>query len=184
MSEPADTLAALLVPGLVRHPDRLVILLDGGSGAGKTTLAMEFAAALATAGRPVRRVGLDEFYPGWDGLADASEMVVTDVFHPTRPGYYRWDWASDRRAERVRLDPTEDVMIEGCGALTPASAAYATVTIWLERPAADRRTLALARDGDGFARHWDRWASQEHRHWREHQPRQHADMVLCIDPSF
>jgi uridine kinase len=181
VSEPADTLRALLVPGLVRYPDRLVILIDGGSGSGKTTLATEFAAALATTGRPVHRIGLDEFYPGWDGLAAASAMVVDGLLHPTDPGYVRWDWAADRPADRVRLDPAEDLLIEGCGALTPQSAAYATLTVWLERPAATRKALALARDGESFAQHWDQWAAQEHRHWRGHHPRELADLVLCFD---
>lgn len=181
MSEPAETLGALLVPGLIRRPDRLVILIDGGSGSGKTSVATEFSARLAAAGRPVRQVGLDEFYPGWTGLAAASAMVVTDLLHSTHPGYSRWDWDAGRRAERIRLDPAEDLLIEGCGALTPASAAYATVTLWLERPADARKSLALARDGDGFARHWDQWAAQEQQHWRKHRPRQIADLVLCLD---
>ena len=190
MSEPADTLGALLLPGLVRRRERLVILVDGGSGSGKTTFANGLAAGLAAAGRPVRPIGMDEFYPGWDGLAAASAMVVTDLLHPTDPGFRRWDWVADRPAERVDLDAGQDLLIEGCGALTPASAAYATITLLLERPATARKALALARDGESFAAHWDRWAAQEHRHWREHRPRELADLVLCLDaeiernPSF
>lgn len=181
MNEPADTLAALLVPGLVRHPDRVVILIDGGSGSGKTSLASELSAALVAAGRPVRQVGLDELYPGWNGLAEASAMVVTNLLHPTEPGYHRWDWAAGHRAERIDLDPSEDLLIEGCGALTAGSAAYATVTLWLERSEPARKALALARDGDGFAPHWDRWADQEREHWRQHRPSEIAGLVLCLD---
>jgi cytidylate kinase len=172
------------VPGLVRHPGRLVVLIDGGSGSGKTTLAMELATAMATAGRPVHRIGLDEFYPGWDGLAAASAMVVDDVLHPSDPGYVRWDWVADRPANRVRLAAAEDLLIEGCGALTPGSAAHATLTLWLERPPAARKVRALARDGDSFAPHWEQWAAQERRHWRTHHPRELADLLLCLDEDF
>lgn len=180
MSEPADTLISLVVPGLARHRRRLVVLIDGGSGSGKTTLATELTAALGAAGRSIRLVGLDEFYPGWGGLAAASAMVVTNLLHPTAPGYHRWDWSGGRAGAWVRLDPAEDLVIEGCGALTPASAAYATVSIWLDRPAAARKQLALARDGPVFAAHWEAWAAQERRHWRKHRPRELAGLAMTL----
>ncbi len=42
---------------------RIVVLVDGHSGAGKTTLATELAYALKA-----QHVALDAFYPGWGGL--------------------------------------------------------------------------------------------------------------------
>lgn len=183
MSEPADTLLALTGAGLIRHLGRLVVIIDGGSGSGKSTLAGELHRFLTAAGRRIRLIGLDEFYPGWDGLAAASEMVVTDVLHPTHPGFQRWDWANDRPADWVRLDPAEDLIIEGCGALTPASSAYADLTLWLEVDPETRKRLALARDGEGFAPHWDRWAAQEQQHWSTNSPQNIAGLVFCLTPQ-
>jgi cytidylate kinase len=39
--------------------------------------------------------------------------------------------------------------------------AFAAVRVWLEAPATVRKERALARDGDTYAPHWDRWAAQE-----------------------
>lgn len=167
----------LLVPALSRRRDRFVVLIDGGSGSGKTTLATQLRAAL---GRRTQLVGLDACYPGWDGLAAASQMVVTDLLAPVAPGFRRWDWVADRPAQWVPLDPDRPLIIEGCGALTPASAPAALLRIWLEREAGARRTAAIARDGATFEAHWEQWAAQERTHWTTHRPWELADLLLEI----
>lgn len=155
-----------------------VTIIDGGSGSGKTTYARALAEAERARGRRVEVVSLDAFYPGWSGLAAASRMVVDDVLG--RGGYRRWDWAAGRPGEWVTLDPAADLVIEGCGALTPASAAYADRTIWLELDAAARKRRALARDGEAFAPWWDHWAAQEAEHWAAHDPRGLAAEVVQV----
>ena len=146
---------------------RLTVLVDGPSGAGKTT----FAEAVS------RRTGisvvhLDDFYPGWSGLAAASRMVVDDVLHPTRPGYRRWDWERSVPADWVALDPGDSLLIEGVGAITEASVAAAgllgdVLTVRLSAPVTVRRARALARDAD-YEPWWDMWAEQEAGHFAEH----------------
>lgn len=164
---PEAVWARALVPG--RRP---VVIVDGGSGSGKTT----FGRALVDAAPiPAALVSLDSFYPGWDGLAEASRMVVDDLLSP-RSGYRTWDWVADAPAAWVDVDPDVALVVEGCGALTPASRALATCGVWLELDADERRRRALARDGDAFAPHWERWAAQEHEHWRRHRPWLLADL--------
>lgn len=46
----------------------MILLIDGHSGSGKTTFAARVHGAL---GWPV--IHLEDVYPGWDGLAAASE---------------------------------------------------------------------------------------------------------------
>ncbi len=170
---PDHTPGLLPLPaGLVPARGRAVVLLDGASGSGKTTLAAALAAAWPT---PIRVVALDEFYPGWGGLAAASAMVAATVLRPQDPGYRRWDWEAGRPAEWVALDPDESLLVEGCGALTPASRALASAGIWVVGNPAERKARALARDGEQFAPHWDEWAAQERAHWRANRPRSLAD---------
>lgn len=136
------------------------VLIDGPSGAGKTTLATLMGEALG-----IQVVHLDDFYPGWSGLAEGARMVAEDVLHPTRPGFRRWDWANNRRGEWVALDPEVDLIVEGVGAVTLASLRAAhrrgdTATIRVEADAALRKRRALERD-PGYAEYWDMWARQE-----------------------
>ncbi|CAI9405146.1 cobalt ABC transporter [Aestuariimicrobium sp. T2.26MG-19.2B] len=149
---------------------RTVAIIDGGSGAGKTSLASRLADDLGA-----QLVSLDAVYPGWHGLAAAQQWlpgIIAGEGHPT------WDWEHHCRSGWVDVSADGDLVIEGCGALTPASAALSTATLWCELDAHTRKRRALERDGDGFRPWWDVWADQEHDHWRRHQPWRLARLVL------
>lgn len=157
---------------------RPVIVLDGGSGAGKTRLATSLVRGLTEHGMPdVQLVSMDSFYPGWDGLAAASQMLPA-VLSQDQPGYWRWDWEHGRRTDRVSLDGAAPILVEGCGALTMFSQSAATTSMWFAMNAARRKQRALGRDGQLYAPHWDRWAAQERSHWHRDRPRELADVIL------
>ncbi|MCK7675726.1 hypothetical protein [Corynebacterium pygosceleis] len=139
------------------------ILIGGRSGSGKTTLARMVGRRTGN-----RVVHLDDFYPGWGGLAEGSMMVARDVLAPDRAGYTRWDWENDRPGEWIELDPREILIIEGVGSLTQANLRAARCrgacfTVRVDLDAAERRKRALARD-PGFVEWWGYWAEQEERH--------------------
>lgn len=157
---------------MIASAARPVVLIDGGSGSGKTSLAQALTWAA-----DVQVVGLDSCYPGWDGLAAASAIVPHAILRADGPHYYRWDWTADAPAERVELHPHRPLIVEGCGALTPASRRLATFAIWCELDEATRKARALARDGEVFARQWERWEAQEAAHWVAHRPWELADVV-------
>ena len=154
-----------------------MVLIDGGAGSGKTTLAASLAASWP--GDGVQLVGLDEVYPGWHGLAPAAAAVPELI---SGDGFTTWDWQQDRPGQWRALDPAVALIVEGCGALTPASRELAGLAIWLELDAATRRARALARDGELFAAHWEEWAEQEAAHWRADHPRELAHLI--VEPSL
>ncbi len=158
---------------LVASGGRPVILIDGGAGSGKTTLAEALAAWWP--GGPAQVVGLDEFYPGWDGLAAGSAAVPGVI---SGDGFRTWDWAAGRPGPWRALDPSAPLILEGCGAISPANRGLADLAVWLELDEASRKRRALARDGELFAAHWDEWAAQEVVHWRTDHPRDLADVVV------
>lgn len=140
------------------------VLIDGPSGSGKTTWAKQLA---ATTGFDL--VHLDDFYPGWGGLAAGAAMVARDVLRLEQPGFRRWDWQHDRPGDWQALDPTRDLIVEGVGAITNASISAAqrrgpVRTILVSAPAAVRRDRALNRDPE-FGSWWDAWARQEVEHF-------------------
>lgn len=146
----------------VAHPS--VIAVDGRSGAGKTSLAVELAAALREH-RTVALVHLEDLYPGWDGLARGIERCAAEVLAPLRRGdaarWRAWDWMAGAHGEERVTEPAEIVVLEGVGAGAEQLRALADAVVWLEAPTEERRRRALDRDGETYAPHWERWAAQE-----------------------
>ena len=145
-------------------PAPVIIAVDGRSGAGKTTLAIELAARLRAHHR-VSLFHLEDIYPGWDGLAAGVERYVTTVLTPLSRGeaatWTSWDWANHYDGDtRVTL-PAEIVIVEGVGAAAEAARPLLDAVIWAESPDDVRRTRALGRDGATYEPYWDRWAAQE-----------------------
>jgi hypothetical protein len=159
---------------LTESSARPVVLIDGGAGAGKTTLARLIADHWPSPG-VVQVVSLDELYPGWGGLA-VGARAVPGLIRGT--GFRTWDWGSGAPGDWRRLDPGQPLVVEGCGAITPASRALAGLAVWLEVDEAARRHRALARDGAEFAAHWDDWAAQEAVHWLSDKPWELADLTI------
>jgi hypothetical protein len=174
VSRPTPVLAEALRE-LAESSARPVVLIDGGAGAGKTTLARQLADHWPTPG-VVQVVGLDELYPGWGGLA-AGARAVPDLIRGT--GFRTWDWHRGAPGDWRRLNPAQPLVVEGCGAITAASRTLAGLAIWLEVDEAARRHRALARDGAEFASHWDDWAAQEAVHWLSDKPWELADLTLA-----
>ena len=160
-----------------------VLLIDGRSGSGKTTLAERVAAEL-----DAQILHVEDLYPGWDGLADGSAAVAEAL---DQGGYRRYDWLAGEFSETsIVLDSSRPLVVEGCGALTLANLGAAkrwaersglpgaVRSIWLRLEEGERRRRALARDGQVFAPHWDRWAEQERAFFGEHLPWLLADEML------
>ena len=133
-----------------------VVTIDGYSGSGKSTLA----AALASLLPGWQVLHLDDWYPGWDGLAagtDIARRIAADLRGGRASSYEAWDWENGTTGATIRV-PLVPTIIEGCGAIE----AEADLTIWIADPGEDeRRSRALARDGQTYAPHWRRWADQD-----------------------
>lgn len=150
---------------------RPIVLVDGRSGAGKSTFATALAAEL-----DADIVRLDDVYPGWDGLEAGSEAVHTEIIPLSE--WHRWSWDTGERTTRHPVDPRRPLVVEGCGALSRAARRLATFGIWIELDNPTRKERALARDGDTYAPFWDRWARQEETFIEREGPRELADVII------
>jgi uridine kinase len=155
-----------------------VVAVDGPSGSGKSTLAADIGRELAA---PV--VHMDDVYPGWDGLADAVPLVTTQVLEPLAAGrpaaYRRWDWVRHRwSSRRVPVTPTPLLVLEGVGASVLPAGDYASVCVWVEAEREIRFARGIARDGETYRPHWERWGRQEDALFAADATRDRADVVL------
>jgi para-aminobenzoate synthetase len=160
----------------------LVVALDGRSGSGKTTLARRLTRRLRDTGLTVTVLHLDNVYPGWDGLDDASALLGTRLLPRLRAGssatYRSWSWVRGRPGPEVTVQPADVVLVEGVGCGSRACRQVTDVLVWLDAPTAVRHRRAMGRDGDGYAPHWQRWAAQEDAYLARERPAETADLVL------
>ncbi|MCK9893529.1 dephospho-CoA kinase [Frankia sp. AgB32] len=181
-----DAAAARVARWFARRPTRAgntrVLAVDGRSGGGKTTLARAVAGRL---GAPV--LPMDDLYDGWDGLASGVGQLVEGILRPLadgrRPRWRRYDWAAGRYGALVTLDPVGLLVVEGVGAGARAAAPLLSGLVYVAAPASLRRRRALARDGDTFIPHWDRWAGQEERYLAADDVAGRADILVNGAPG-
>jgi para-aminobenzoate synthetase len=157
-----------------------VVAVDGPSGAGKSDLADRLAAELEAL---VLRV--DEFVPGWHGLAAMPPVIAGDVLAPIAAGEVgsarRWDWTGDRPGDVVDVPPVPYLVLDGCGSGSRIIRPYLSLLIWVEAPAEVRRARAMSRDGAVYEPWWDVWAAQERALFAAEQTALAADMHVQSD---
>ncbi|WP_017793437.1 nucleoside/nucleotide kinase family protein [Leucobacter salsicius] len=164
-----------------------VLIIDGRSGSGKTSLARQATVAARLAELDPQVLHVEDLYPGWDGLAAGSRALASVL---ERREYRRYDWIAGEFGERVTIGPELPLIIEGCGALTAealgaaqrfAGPAARVLTLWLECPVPERQARALARDGETYAPHWQRWADQEDALYARTRPWLIAERIIASD---
>jgi uridine kinase len=183
---------------------RLAVVVDGPTGAGKTSFGHELGQALERIGRPVCRASLDDFKRPW------AERHLYD--RETGEGYYRNAFDVSRVLHeliaRVRTDgvvrlcgvdpltqvdhrddcypmpPSGVLVVDGVFALRPELRDAWDLAVWLDvtpEVALDRGVLRdTAREGSDRAlrTHRDRYLPAEVICRREANPRAQADIVV------
>ena len=92
----------------------------------------------------------------------------------------RYDWARGAFGAPWLLAPPPLAIVEGVGAGAAAAAPFASLLVWLDLDAATRRARALARDGELFRPHWERWAAQEDALLARDATPERADFTLTL----
>jgi uridine kinase len=156
-----------------------LVLVDGASGTGKTSLAAELAARWPT-DRRVVVVHMDDLYGGWDGLAAGILALEVSLLTPRSWGedahLGSYNWVTQSWDDGQVIPAGVDVIVEGCGSFGPVLAQTADARIWLEAPEDLRRERALGRGAEDFERHWDMWEQQFQQFERRVQPSERASL--------
>lgn len=162
-----------------------LVLVDGPSGAGKTTYAERLADAL---GPTVQRVHTDDLLDGWDDQFTYWErlerQILTPLRHGAPGGYHPYDWNAGRFApEWITVWPAEVVIIEGVGSARAQGRGWASLTIFVDAPLAVRQARSLARDGAALEPYLRVWRKRESLHFAADATAHHADLLVLGGPQ-
>jgi uridine kinase len=168
----------------------IVVAIDGGAGAGKSTLAKGIRDRLGI----VSILRADHFflplneYPAPLAPDEAYrlyfpwERMREEALIPLRRGqaarYQRYDWETDRLSEWVIVEPNEIVLVEGVYSTRPELRPLIDLAIFVETPRDERRKRMLpCADTDN---EWlTPWMAAEDWYFANIRPAEHADLVVA-----
>jgi hypothetical protein len=153
--------------------------IDGFSGAGKTTLALDLRRADPT----VTVLSIETFYLGWEGLAAGPRRAHEQLVEPLRRGEVPvvepWDWRHDRVAAPRRRPVGPLVVVEGCGTGAPPLREALSLLVWVDADPDERERRLHARDDWAvYAPHRAAFERQEQALAAAHGTRGAADLVV------
>jgi len=186
----------LPIPDVVRFltrlvtPDRSVLVgIDGGAGAGKTTFARWLGESIRETMTSVSVVHLDNFCrPSVERRNDLA--IVSDfdwrrlrdqVIIPLRSGeaarFQIYDWLADCLKEWVMIDVGGVTIVEGVTATRNELSDYYDLRIWFHCPREIRVSRLLGR-GDTPAAEITHWMPTEDRYIASHAPEETAHLLV------
>jgi uridine kinase len=158
-----------------------IVAIDGGGGAGKSSLAAWLAAELDA---PVIRT--DDF-ASWEDPVDWWPELIERALEPLAAGgparYRPTSWGGDEQAPVV-IESGGTVLVEGVTALRRAFRPYCAFGIWVETARARRLQRGIARDGERARSRWEQWMEAEDRYIELQRPHSYADFVLPGDEDL
>lgn len=177
------TLAASILERPAFLGEIRVIAVDGGTGAGKSTVAGALAGAFRGLGKSVHVLHTDDLLDGWSDLDGSGrrldELVLTPLAEGRPAAYPAYDWDASRFGDRLQHVGAPDVLIlEGVGSARKANRSRLSFTVFVEAPLALRRERVLARDGTQVAAPLRRWIAEETAHFTAEGTRASADVVM------
>lgn len=201
MNSAVDTIIAIIQKRMSNGKTPVLIALDGGSGAGKTTLALMIANRLnATV------IHMDDFYaaqiPTAEWEARTSEQRAADVIDwrrlraealgPLLAGKSaRWhafdfeslhhDGSYPLRTDWVEVPPADVILLDGAYSSRPELADMIDLSVLVDVPIAVRHARLAARESSHFLESWHAlWDVVEGYYFTDVRPKESFDVVVTV----
>jgi uridine kinase len=171
-------------------PDRSVLVgIDGGAGAGKTTFTHWFAEAIRESVNPVSIVHMDSFCRPSAERSKAHALVSDldwkrlrhQVLIPLQTSkaarFQLYDWPEDRLKDWMTIDVGGVVIVDGVTATRRELSNFYDLRIWFFCPR-DIRVSRLLGRGDTPAKEIKHWIPSEERYVASHAPSERAHLVI------
>lgn len=166
-----------------------IILIDGRAASGKSQFAKDLSELYFQSERQAARiVQMDDLYPGWDGLAEGSVYLLTQVLSPISQGktanWQVWNWQANQRGAEDAVNGHREfsggtaLIVEGCGSISRLTSEIADLTIWIQAEDDERRKRFNLRDLGKFDEYFGMWATQEDEFYLREKSSELAELTV------
>jgi uridine kinase len=161
-----------------------IIAIDGPAGSGKTTLAKSLSGLLQNC--PI--IHMDEIYEGWENALspktsqDLVEWIINPLLKNNSIEYIKYDWNLGQRIEKVVINNSKIIIIEGVGSSSFEISKYASLKLWIEVNKETGINRVLTRDGLQIQEQMKTWQSQESKFFIENNSKENSDIWIDGDP--
>ena len=161
-----------------------IIVIDGPAGSGKTTLAKSLSGLLENC--PI--IHMDEIYDGWENALspktsqDLVEWIINPLLENNSIEYIKYDWNLEQRIEKVVINNSKVIIIEGVGSSSFEISKHASLKLWIEVNKETGINRVLTRDGLQIQEQMKTWQSQESKFFIENNSKENSDIWIDGDP--
>ena len=161
-----------------------IVVIDGPAGSGKTTLAKSLSGLLENC--PI--IHMDEIYEGWENalspktFKDLVEWIINPLLEINSIEYKKYDWNLEQRIEKVVINNSKVIIIEGVGSSSFEIFKHASLKLWIEVNKETGINRVLTRDGLHIQEQMKTWQSQESKFFIENNSKENSDIWIDGDP--
>lgn len=166
-----------------------IVLIDGRAASGKSQFAKDLSEAYFQVDKQAARViHMDDLYPGWNGLAEGSVYLLTNILLPlanSRSANWQvWNWRKNHRGAEEPGNGRREfaggtlLIVEGCGSISRLSSAKSDFQIWIDADDAARKERFSKRDSGKFDEYFGIWSAQEDEYYERENSKQLAELII------
>ena len=174
-----------LVEKILNIAPRLLILIDGKGGCGKSSFAKKLADVLNANVVAVDDVGWWADPIQWDG--EMTDGIITPWLNGENISYRPSGWVKKGREGSIDVDSGRALIIEGNGACRKTLRKFASYSVWVDtepdiaRERGLQRDIANGENGgtiESITEFWDFWDSIYDPFFLEEESWKHVDIIL------
>ena len=166
-----------------------IVLIDGRAASGKSQFAKDLSEAYFQVDKQAARVvHMDDLYPGWNGLAEGSVYLLTNILLPlanSRSANWQvWNWRKNHRGAEEPGNGRREfaggtlLIVEGCGSISRLSSTNSDFQIWIDADDAARKERFSKRDSGKFDEYSGIWSAQEDEYYEREKSKQLAELII------
>ncbi len=166
-----------------------IVLIDGRAASGKSQFAKDLAEAFFQVDRQAARtIHMDDLYPGWNGLAEGSVYLLTNILLPlanSRSANWQvWNWRKNHRGAeepgngRREFSGGTLLIVEGCGSISRLSFEHSDFQVWIDADDRERKERFSLRDQGKFDEFFGIWSAQEDEYYEKEKSKQLAQLIV------